>query len=174
MSKLYILLSALSFMVMCSCSSKPELADFDRKKLKQYYKIDLNYTEAKFNERFEMSFADKVMENIPLLLLSGNNNEFTFGRKRGVVFRSKKSSNSQDFSSDFFEFKIENDSIIYIRDENYLEEDTGDENYLNLTKSNDFVKSAILLEYDKNYKYFIFKVTQGNYKDLEFIAIAQN
>ena len=160
-------------MVMCSCSSKPDLADFNRENLELYYKIDLNYTEALFNEKSYKNSADRAMDSGPLLLLSTKSNEFTFGRER-VVFRSKELSNPQDFLSDFFEFKIENDSIIYLRDENYLDEDTKDENYLNLTKNNDFVKSAVLLEYDKNYEYFIFKVTKGIYKNLEFKAVAQN
>jgi hypothetical protein len=174
MSKFYILLLTLSFLVICSCSSKPGLADFDRKNLNQYYKIDLNYTKAAFNERAKINSVDKAMESLPLLLLSTTSNEFRFGKESGVAFRAKNRSDLQNFSTDFFEFKIENDSIIYIRDENYLDEDTKDESYLNLTENNDFVKSAVLLEYDTNYEYFIFRVTRGNYKGLEFKAVVQN
>lgn len=158
--------SLLILIVFSSCSSKPDIKDFDRKKLELWYTIDLDYTREKLNERKENDSINTGTEGLALLLLSASENSFMFGRKAGVTYMTKNHFNSKTSSHDYFEFKIENDSVIFIKD--------YDDYGVKENDSDTYVKSAILLEYDLDYEYFIFKVTQGSYKNLEFKAIADH
>jgi hypothetical protein len=145
-------------MILCtSCNSKGELKDFDPTKLKTAYELDLTYTNDEFEKRKETDSTIRGMDNLTMATTLAMKGKFTFDPNDKTLFTSTNRFNPTNKTYDFFDFKIENDSIIYIKAED----------------ADEFIKSAILLEYGSDYGYFIFKSIVGINKNFVFKAVAE-
>ncbi len=148
--------------IVLSCNNKPSIEDFDTSKLKKNYSFDINYTNEKFKELKSNNTSVGGIDNLTMMGLLAISGDIVFYQNSKGFFNSVNKLNSQNRSGNYFQYKIENDSIIYLKVDDY--DDTTEDK---------FIKSAILIEYGNNYEYFVIKPITDTYKNFEFKAIAE-
>ena len=158
-SKVFSLLLIIIF-CFTSCNSKPHLKDFDLSKLKRRYKFDMLYTNERYDEQKSLDTVKDFFDGFTMMALLTLDASILLDDNSGGFIVSENRYNRSNVASDSFDYRIEKDSIIYIKIENLEEPD-----------KEEFIKSALLLEYDKNYEYFIIKPLIGVYKNYEFKAV---
>ena len=124
-----ILYISLLMLVCIACTSKGELKDFDSKKLKEAYELDMMYTNKRFNEQKKKGLTFERLSNLTMITTFLIKGKITFDPNDKTLFTSLNKFNQANKSYHFFDYKIENKSIISIKNES---DDT-------------FIKSAILL-----------------------------
>ncbi len=142
--------------VFTSCG-KPSLKDFDQNKLKHRYVFDLTYTSDQFNKLRDSGASIDGFENLKMIGLLALKADLFLDKSSGGFMTSTNLVDPTNTASSTFDYRIEDNSIIYIKIDDYDD-----------TTQDEYVKGAVLLEYGKNYEYFIIQPLTGGYENFKF------